>query len=602
MKRRVSTLMLAAAAAMPLRLAAAQTPPAPAPAPAPQGSEPPQDPVPQPPPPPPVPQPVDETKAAAEILRQRLGLKPGPQGQPPPGPPPKPPEPDPEQPDPAANAGPDTPQDPRPPAQGQPPVAPGTAPALQDPEVPQPVPQDPVKAAADAIRRMLPTAKPPAAAPMPTAAGTPEPVAPATPDQPPPQAPVIPQPLPRHAVHGVLSTFYRLRNGAGDTDQDVVARLNLNVGDAERDDWTLHFSARALGDLDGRRSQAFGGLFHDTGSDVTANVFAAHFDAHRLGHLRLLRIGRQDLDETPVPLSFDGLRADSEYFGKARVSFSGYAGVPVHQWEASRRNDSVFGLATGFVPWDHARIRLDFMSIRDEFFAIQQRDDVMGLRWWQNLQNVQLHGLHNWRDGKPRDNHVGARGTFGLPMIFQLDYRELSSTQRAAVTELDPFVAIGLEYLPFRQLDAGVSYDLADDYTIGIGGQVRRLHDSDRVSAFNREFERLHADFSVRNLGIRGLTLSFSGSVWDAGDERFRTLTGDLEYRPNADLRMMLGSSYDLFRFDTFEARERLHVRSFYLRSDYRIDRSLRLDASYEHNRDDEDTFHSFRLGLTWTF
>lgn len=525
MKRRVSTLMLAAAAAMPLRLAAAQTPPAPAPAPAPQGSEPPQDPVPQPPPPPPVPQPVDETKAAAEILRQRLGLKPGPQGQPPPGPPPKPPEPDPEHPDPAANAGPDTPQDPRPPAQGQPPVAPGTAPALQDPEVPQPVPQDPVKAAADAIRRMLPTAKPPAAAPMPTAAGTPEPVAPATPDQPPPQAPVIPQPLPRHAVHGVLSTFYRLRNGAGDTDQDLVARLNLNVGDA-----------------------------------------------------------------------------DSEYFGKARVSFSGYAGVPVHQWESSRRNDSVFGLATGFVPWDHSRIRLDFMSIRDEFFAIQQRDDVMGLRWWQNLQNVQLHGLHNWRDGKPRDNHVGARGTFGLPMIFQLDYRELSSTQRAAVTELDPFVAIGLEYLPFRQLDAGVSYDLADDYTIGIGGQVRRLHDSDRVSAFNREFERLHADFSVRNLGIRGLTLSFSGSVWDAGDERFRTLTGDLEYRPNADLRMMLGSSYDLFRFDTFEARERLHVRSFYLRSDYRIDRSLRLDASYEHNRDDEDTFHSFRLGLTWTF
>ena len=55
----------------------------------------------------------------------------------------------------------------------------------------------------------------------------------------------------------------------------------------------------------------------------------------------------------------------------------------------------------------------------------------------------------------------------------------------------------------------------------------------------------------------------------------------------------------DLFRYDVFLDRERVHVRSLYLRTDWRCSDRVRLDAAYEYDRDDDDEFHMFRLGVT---
>ena len=101
---------------------------------------------------------------------------------------------------------------------------------------------------------------------------------------------------------------------------------------------------------------------------------------------------------------------------------------------------------------------------------------------------------------------------------------------------------------------------------------------------------------------MRGLSLSIAGSLWNSTGEDFRTLTGELVYRPDRDLRLSLGSGYDLFRYDVFDARERLHVRSWFVRAERRLDASLRVDGGYELQRDDFDEFHVFRLGVTWTF
>ncbi|MFM1873925.1 MAG: hypothetical protein RL398_3347, partial [Planctomycetota bacterium] len=189
--------------------AAAQTP-------AGQGQNPP---PPQPQPaqqdPPPKPQPIDPAKAAAEILRQRLGLKPGPIGEPPRGPVPKPVEPKPVEPEPPpATSNPEAQgaaerqageQDP----QGQQPAA------GQDPKPTQPATVDPTEAAKRALEKLLPNAKPPEAAPIPTATGTPEPVAD-------PTRPVVateqlptPKPIPTDSLRwgGIASARYRFRHG-----------------------------------------------------------------------------------------------------------------------------------------------------------------------------------------------------------------------------------------------------------------------------------------------------------------------------------------------------------------------------------------------------
>ncbi len=588
MTTRVTSLLLAAA--VPVLAPAAQ---APVPTPVPPAA---QEPAPKPPAATP---PQDPTNAAAELLRRRLGLQNGPQGQPPAGPPIKPPTPPAEPP----AAAPDAPA-----AATSPNVAPVTqepspaaAPPAQDPKPPQPV--DPTKAAADALRRLLPNAKPPASAPIQGPSGTPEPLAPGqtVATAPPPATP--PPPPTGLAWRGTLATRYRGRHGDGATDQDLTARLNLDFGLAERDPFTFHFAGRGFADLDGRRADdPFLGLDQSLGNDVNARLYAAHLDAHRLPHVDLLRLGRQDLDETPTPVTLDGVRADSERFTNAKLYLSAYSGIPVHHFEASRHDDLVYGVAGGGQPWHAARVRLDWMSLRDEFLATDRHDELLGVRWWQNLQDLQLHGLHTWRDGKPRDLGLGLRGELGLPLTFRADYRELLTTQGAQVTELDPFYSIALDYAPYRQIEGALSRDFGDHLTVNVGGELRRLQDSGDEGSFNREFERTHADVTLRDLGAKGLSLALGGSVWKSSGDTFRTVTGDLEYRPDPSLRFVLGTGYDLFRFDAFLADEQVHVRSYYLRSDWRLGKAVRGDAGYEYEQADDGEFHQFRLGVTWTF
>jgi hypothetical protein len=545
-----------------------QPPPTPAPVPVPVQDPPPtQEPAPAPSPPP-----ADPTDAAAELLRRRLGLQPGPAGAPPPGPP-------------AA------------PAAQDPPATPPTTPATaQDPPPDRPL--DPTEAARRAVQRLLPNATPPPSAPMPNASGTPEPAPPgdalaATRREP---------PAPRGLVwSGTLATRYRARRGGSDDDQDLTARLGLDVGDRERDRYTFHVAARGFGDLDGGGDDTFTGLDHSFGDDVNLRLYTAHVDAHRLGAVELVRVGRQYLDEAPTPLSFDGARLDSAPAGSARAFVSAYGGVPVHQFENSARGDLVYGLGGGFVPWSQARVRLDWMALRDEFLAQDRRDELYGLRWWQQLGALQLHGLHTWRDSRPRDLHLGARGELPAALTVRADWRELLTTQRAQVTELDPFFAVAFAQTPYRQLDLAVERDFGVHMAIGLGADLRRLRDGGDESAFNREFDRLHADLWLRDLGLRGLGASFAASSWQTTGEDFRAATGELEYRPGRHLRAALGSGYDLYRYDAFANRERLHVRSYYLRGDWRVATATRLDLGYEYERNDDTEFHLFRLGVTWT-
>lgn len=460
-----------------------------------------------------------------------------------------------------------------------------------------PTPQDPTQQAAEALRRLLPRSKPPERAPIPGL----DPAVPPPPELAP--AAAVPAASDALPVHGSLWLRYRARHGGGATDHDVVGRLGVDIGRVDRDAVTAHLRARGFWNADGfRRDDPFPGLDHSFGDEWNGRVYAAHVDVHRQGPLELARLGRQDLDETPTTLQFDGARVDSVRFaGGSKAWFGAYGGIPVHQFEASREGDLVLGLHGGLLPWHGARVRFDAMHLRDEFLALDRQDDLLSVRWWQNLEHVQLHGFHSWRDGQPRDLNVGARGEL-LGCDWSTDWRELLTTQRQQVTELDPFYVVGFEYAPYRQLDVTLRREVVRDVEVGAGVDVRRLQDGGDQSAFNREFERVHADALWRDVLWRGLSLSLAGSYWNSSGEDFRTVTGEVAYRPDAQLRVAVGSGYDLFLYDVFDARERVHVRSYYLRLDRRLGASLRVDGGYELQRDDVDVYHLFRLGMTWTF
>lgn len=485
------------------------------------------------------------------------------------------------------------------PAQEQPPEP---VPDTQEPAPPQkpqePKPVDPTEAARKALEGLLPGAKPPPAAPVPGAADAPEAAPPA------PPAPAVQAAEPAGLYFGgMLSTQYRLRHGAGATDQDLVSWLSFDVGRAERDAITGHFAARGYADLDGTRTDdPFAGLDESTGDDVVGRLYLAHVDAHRIPHVELARAGRQDLDETPVVLTFDGVRADSKRFGASRVWVCAYAGVPVHQFEASARGDSVYGAAVGCSPWTDARVRLDWMDLRDDYLATDRHDSLASVRAWQNVGTVQLTGLYTWLDGDPRDLHLGARGDVESVFHFTADYRELLTTQRSHVTELDPFFDIALDYFPYRQTGATAGADVGDSLVIDLGGDLRRLDEASDERAFNREFERCFADVTVLDVFARGLSVTVTGSRWNSSGEDFETLAGDVEYRPDNTLRFSLGTAYDLFRYDAAAGEERTHVRTWYLRLDRRVSEALRFVGGYEYERNDDDEFHVFRLEVTWTF
>src|SRR5690606_27003375 len=121
-----------------------------------------------------------------------------------------------------------------------------------------------------------------------------------------------------------------------------------------------------------------------------------------------------------------------------------------------------------------------------------------------------------------RDLFVGARGDVAEPLHLTVDYRELMTSQRTQVTELDPFTDVVFEYEPYRQIGATAGVDLGDHVVVDFGADVRRLADRSDERAFNREFERWHVDVSLLDLGTPGLSLTVSASLWDSSGEDFR--------------------------------------------------------------------------------
>jgi hypothetical protein len=563
-----------------------------------------QDPPPKDPAKPP---PVDESEAAAEALRRLLGLKPGPakdtqvrmpQEQPS-GPPPPP----------GFRFAAALP----PPLHGPPPP-PGM--------VPQPVVEEPPRRlealaeperAGDALRRLLPGAKPVTELPR-------EPASPQ--DQgrerpadeadraadvfgPPGGSAAADREAPGpFAVRGSLSTRYRLRAVGSETDQEATALLSLAAGEAGRDPFSLHLAGRGYADLDGAESSRLRGIEDSYGDALTGRLYQAHLDLHVVPGLAVARAGRQTVDDAPVHLHLDGARLETAPLGSANVWASAYVGLPVHLFESSRSGDFVAGFAAGAVPWAQGRLRVDWLHLEDRLRTGTRQDDLLGLGLWQGLgSGSTLHLGHTRLGSDARDVTVRLHTDFGAcGLRARVAWYQLLETQRALVTELDPFFEALLEYEPYHQLSFGIDQDLGDHFGLTAGAEVRRLRDRQDDRPFNREFERWYAGPTARGLFGGALAASLTAELWHTEGERIETLAADVEWGLAETTTLGAGTSYVLYKLDLLSGVERDHVRTYAVRLTHRLGKALRFDLRYEIEDADLAGFQTFTAGMTWKF
>ena len=429
-----------------------------------------------------------------------------------------------------------------------------------------------------------------------------------------PPAPPVPEPEPTWGerligipVRGTLTSRLRLRWTAEEHDTDLYETLSLSVGDADRQTVTAYVLARAAADLDGK-TDANGYYIFDSLEDtystaVTAQLYEAYADVHRLGPVELARLGRQSYYETPVVIAFDGGRVETEALTGVKLQGGVYGGVPVHYYESAREGDWAVGAYAQARPLKGSRVRFDWMHVEDENYFGENRNDLFGLSAWQDLfERVSLYAQYTRLEERSRD--VQARATWREPawdLVVQGSFYELLQTQRDYALEFDPYYNAALEYHPYYQVRGMAAKGLGEHVTVDGGVDARWLRDAGDEGAYNHEFRRYFVTPAVQDLPVKGLTASVTGEYWDSDDDVW-SWGADLTHKCTAALRASVGTFFSLYKYDYYASNERENVRTFYAKVRYRLAEGLRLDVAYENERNSDDTVNTVKLGLTWDF
>lgn len=431
-------------------------------------------------------------------------------------------------------------------------------------------------------------------------------------------------------VTGSLYTRYRMRKSGSENDEDMYQFLSMDFGDKYKHFATAHFDARMAADFQhnrkvGRASDVFAGLLDTYDSDVQGRLYTAYMDLNKLHGLEYLRLGRQYNYDTPEVLEFDGARVETDpLFGNHELKFSFYGGLPVHQYESSPAEDLVAGMAAEGRPWKTARMRLDYIHLEDTRRDIRtldadlvdqslaqgngrERNDLVSLTMWQTFRNpdIQLQGRVSVLDGHARE--AMARMTYSRPKDqFHLTaaYETWFEEQTRLATEFDPYFQTLAGQEPYHNGTLVVSKGWGEHFWVEGGGVIRRLAYGAHEKEFNHEFGRYYATFEIRNLPIKGLSYSVTGTHWDGRSSAPDTtqVGGEIKYRRGREFESAIGTDYALYKYDFLQVRERDHVRTFYARQRWRPTRWATLDVRYEYERSLDEEYHTVTGSFRFTF
>lgn len=413
-------------------------------------------------------------------------------------------------------------------------------------------------------------------------------------------------------VTGTLTIKYRARWNYEDDDQDFYGYLSTDIGNPKKHTLTAHFFLRGTKDIDGNHAGSryfvFDSITDTYEESWNGRLYYGYLDLHRVGPIESARLGRQVLNETPIPVYIDGLNAESKPWKEA-LSLQGglYGGIPVHPFESSPSGDWIAGAWAQVKPWKGARVRADYTAIRDDYRDEVYRSDLVGLAVWQQVADVlTLSGTCTILDSSSRDYRVS--GVFYDPawdFKADLSWYQLLHRQRMSSIDTDLFTPVGGDYQPYGQGRLLLAKGFGDHVTIEGGAEIREVWDVDREGKFNRSFQRYFLTPGLKEWPIAGFSLSVTGEYWHVRhtqDGSTKSVGGDLTYAVLKNLKASLGSNFALYKYDLYEQIEKEHVQTYYAKVTYSPWKPLKLNLAYEMESLDRDKFHAVKVAVSFTF
>jgi hypothetical protein len=409
----------------------------------------------------------------------------------------------------------------------------------------------------------------------------------------------------RDDFQGSLWTSYRYRSTYHDHDQDLYQSLLLNIGKPERDTITFTFQGQAFYDLDLNHPDSPFYSVQDTyDSRLTAQLLQAYAELHRLDFIESVKIGRQDWSLIPEVSLFDGISASTIGFTSWHLRFNALAGVPTHLYESSSSGDSIYGGGVEVQPASGTWASLNYASIKDSLESSDEHNGFLTFEARQVIKREFQAGARitgvDWelRDVNLRLSYAGVdNGWSG-----QIAYYKLFHTQKQLVTELDPYVEVLGDEQPFSEWRLLVSKNLSEMWTVDAGIWFRKLEDDGDEGAFNHDFTRYYVTPTMHDWPLDRMSISVTGEFWDAEDQTVATYGFDITKELNDQLRLSLGSVYEMFKFSPFFGDEREDDTTIYLRGRWNMTENVHGDLDLEWETDSLDTYRTVRVAVGWSF
>jgi hypothetical protein len=406
-------------------------------------------------------------------------------------------------------------------------------------------------------------------------------------------------------IHGTLTMRYIGRKSSEFSDQDAYALVEASVNDPERDSWNAYVSGRVSGDLDGGiddKASPFHSIDDTHGDVVHEKLYEAWVETRASG-FDVLRIGRQELWETPTWVRFDGLQAETAPGGAWKWQLGLYGGQPAHL-DSENAGDSVWGAWLKQEPWTGGSARLDVMDASDEERLGSDRNTLVSADLRQQVgTDLGMEAAYNWLDGLP--NELDLRANWTRPedgWLGEVSYHELLNEQNVLAEEFDPFSTALLTYEPYWEVNAllAKSFDAVID--LQGGWDTRRLNDAADAGEFNREYDRGFLTGAVHDVLVKGCTVTLTGEHWYGGGSEMATWGGDVTQQWGRDVSASVGSYYSMYKDDFLLGQERQDVRAWYAKLKLRTAPTLTWTFGFDHEQNSIDTYDTITLRAQWSF
>ena len=407
----------------------------------------------------------------------------------------------------------------------------------------------------------------------------------------------------------------RSRWSEEDADWDLYNFFSLTMKDTKKNPkMKLHFDVLGLWDLDGKpeagESDDFRDVYDTYEASFHGRAYSAYVDIFKLHPGTQVRLGRQTLYQNEG-MTFDGGFVEHKLLKKlyARVFY----GVPVNDFDPHKGSDFLYGAGFTVKPKKNVWARLEMVRSQDDKEAPLDTltDDVLFISGkYKPYKYLSLYGRFSWID-----SHIPGRGTVDRRHVikaegkiprYRMRVKLLAILQPVPLkdfsTEFSDLFLVMQEFKPYYQV-SGYMLKEFNDYLAGeIGCDVRELKDSADEGALNREYVRPYLTVTLSDLPVEDGEFEVTFEYWDTIDHDILTLDASYTQKFGKRWKAVVGTSYEAYDYDNITMEEKENVRTYFLKVNYKLTKSLWLRTKYSYLDDRYDSFSKLEVALQLKF